>query len=200
MQYSRYSLLSILLLYFIVIPNRVCFAASAPTALPDLSPTPGPSRSDATIPLIFIANQGQLKVSTPFGSLVDQAPIAWQDTHEGRRSIPCAYNLSPNNPFANSEYGFTLETYDPRLPLVLDPGFTVYSGLIGGSGADAGRGIAVDAAGNAYIAGFTTSADFPRTVGLAHAGDFDVIVVKIGSSQHRSSGRLTWLPLLLLDA
>ncbi len=41
----------------------------------------------------------------------------------------------------------------------------VYSTYLGGSGQDAGSGIAVDADGNAYVTGTTDSTNFPTTVG-----------------------------------
>jgi hypothetical protein len=41
----------------------------------------------------------------------------------------------------------------------------VYSTYLGGTGGDSGEGIAMDAAGNAYLAGWTDSTDFPVTSG-----------------------------------
>ena len=41
----------------------------------------------------------------------------------------------------------------------------VYSTYLGGSGVDDGHGIAVDAVGNAYVTGTTTSPNFPTTAG-----------------------------------
>ena len=41
----------------------------------------------------------------------------------------------------------------------------VYSTYLGGSGGDSGQGIAVDSAGNSYVTGYTTSANFPVTPG-----------------------------------
>ena len=71
----------------------------------------------------------------------------------------------------------------------LNPTFTarVYSTFLGGAGNDAGRGIVVDAAGNAYVTGFTTSANFPTTTGAFQetppagepAGTANAFVVKL---------------------
>jgi Bacterial Ig-like domain (group 3)/Beta-propeller repeat len=65
----------------------------------------------------------------------------------------------------------------------------VYSTYLGGSGGDSGSGIAVDSAGNAYVTGYTESADFPVTsgafqtvcgdVGCAYA---DAFVTKINTT------------------
>ena len=56
-----------------------------------------------------------------------------------------------------------------------------YSGFIGGIVNDGGRGIAVDAAGCAYVTGYAGSHDLPTVVGpnLTHNGDDDVLVAKV---------------------
>ena len=56
----------------------------------------------------------------------------------------------------------------------------VYSTYLGGSGGDSGRGIAVDSADNAYVAGFT-STDFPTKNPLqaTYGGNIDAFVAKI---------------------
>ena len=58
----------------------------------------------------------------------------------------------------------------------------VYSTYLGGSGQDAGLGIAVDTSGNAYITGSTNSTDFPTVNPLQRAnagGDGDAFVAKL---------------------
>ena len=47
---------------------------------------------------------------------------------------------------------------------MIDPWLS-YSTYLGGSSIDVGRGIAVDSSGNAYVAGITSSWDFPITPG-----------------------------------
>jgi hypothetical protein len=61
----------------------------------------------------------------------------------------------------------------------------VYAGYIGGNSDDFGFGIAVDAAGNAYVAGntYSSQATFPATVGpdLTYNGDQDVFIAKVNA-------------------
>ena len=61
----------------------------------------------------------------------------------------------------------------------------IYSTYLGGTGYDQANGIAVDPAGNAFVAGWTQSSDFPTTAGsyrptaVGSAGYADVFVSKI---------------------
>src|SRR5205085_3410427 len=61
----------------------------------------------------------------------------------------------------------------------------VYSTYLGGTGGDAGHGIAVDSAGNAYVAGRTSSTDFPTANPIQSkygGGTFDAFVAKLNAS------------------
>jgi murein DD-endopeptidase MepM/ murein hydrolase activator NlpD len=59
----------------------------------------------------------------------------------------------------------------------------VYATFLGGSSSDESEAIAVDGAGNAYVTGWTYSADFPTTVGAFdtshNGGSVDAFVVKV---------------------
>ncbi|HKG60735.1 MAG TPA: SBBP repeat-containing protein [Pyrinomonadaceae bacterium] len=61
-----------------------------------------------------------------------------------------------------------------------------YATLLGGSGIDAGLGIALDANGNAYVNGLTDSVNFPTTVGSMQpvnaGGESDVFVTKLNAT------------------
>jgi hypothetical protein len=61
----------------------------------------------------------------------------------------------------------------------------VYAGFLGGSDIDGGRSIAVDAAGNAYVTGWTSSSNFPAVVGpdtSYNGGPYDAFVAKVSPS------------------
>jgi uncharacterized protein (TIGR03437 family) len=77
-------------------------------------------------------------------------------------------------------------------------GTTVYATPIGGSGSEGANGIAVDGQGNAYVAGYTISSDFPTAAPLqgTYAGGtgdtpFDAMVVKIFESGTPAAGPLS---------
>lgn len=60
----------------------------------------------------------------------------------------------------------------------------VYSTYLGGSDGGSGQSIAVDSPGNAYVAGYTSSNDFPTVHALqaSNHGDFDTFVAKLNSA------------------
>jgi len=61
----------------------------------------------------------------------------------------------------------------------------VYSTYLGGSGTDAGYGIAVDSAGDAYVTGSTTSANFPTTTdayATTNSGGADAFATKLDAA------------------
>jgi hypothetical protein len=73
-----------------------------------------------------------------------------------------------------------LAGYDTRRPLIIDPVLT-YSTFLGGSAADGANAVAVDASGDAFVAGFTCSNNFPlrNSERPAQAGGCDAFVSEI---------------------
>ena len=76
--------------------------------------------------------------------------------------------LNPGFPITNALQVFHGATHDSPNDLFIakinpDASALVYSTYLGGSGRDFGTGIAVDAAGNATVTGWTESLDFPVT-------------------------------------
>jgi hypothetical protein len=85
-------------------------------------------------------------------------PTAYQERNGVRHEIPSTYRIGNQN-----QITFQLAKYDTTQPLYIDP--LIYSTYLGGSGAenypDDTGSIALDSAGNAYVAGVTCSTDFP---------------------------------------
>jgi len=70
----------------------------------------------------------------------------------------------------------------------------VYSTFLGGSSDDGGTGIALDASGNAYVTGATSSANFPTTPGAFDTtfnGVVDTFVAKIAEAAAETTGKVT---------
>jgi hypothetical protein len=120
---------------------------------------------------------GNLHIATAGGrEVVESAPVAWQDF--GGEQVPVAARYALHG----GTVSFELSAYDPALPLVIDPELA-YSTYLGGAQGDDGTGIAVDAAGNVYVTGFTTSDSFPfdGAEQKAERPSIDVYVAKMNA-------------------
>jgi hypothetical protein len=104
--------------------------------------------------------QGDLVLSTNAGNVVLREPHAFQEIAGTNKEVEAHYVLR-----RSQVAGIQLASYDRSQPLVIDPVLD-YSTMLGGSGGDSGNSIAVDSNGNAWIAGATSSTDFPTTNGV----------------------------------
>jgi len=132
---------------------------------------------------IQVADSGDLLLATELGDVRVQKPLVYQLDPDGHKTLVAGHYLveqkatnlrsarsalSPQSS-ALPHIGIQLAAYDRTKPLVIDP-VLLYSTYLGGSDsenygfysfAQRGGGIAVDGSGQAYVTGFTLSADFP---------------------------------------
>jgi hypothetical protein len=82
-------------------------------------------------------------------------------------------------------YGLNLGPGDAFVAKFNDTGQMTFGTYLGGSGDEAGFGIALDAAGSIYVTGGTESTDFDIVNPFqdANAGQFDDFVARIGEPQ-----------------
>ena len=104
---------------------------------------------------VAIDGAGDLVLTTASGTVRQQRPVVYQDIDGSRRAVDGSFVLG-----SDDSVSFDLGAYDTSHPLVIDPVVT-YATYLGGASTDDGRGIAADAAGNAYVTGSTLSASFP---------------------------------------
>jgi hypothetical protein len=102
-----------------------------------------------------ISEHGDLQLPSEWGSLSLNRPTIYQEIGGFRRQVEGSYVLQ-----GNGRFGFQISAYDRNYPLVIDP-ILEWSTYFGGSGDDYGSDVTVDAAGNVYVTGYTTSTDFP---------------------------------------
>ncbi len=127
---------------------------------------------------IRIDKRGDLVLSTAAGELRQRKPVAYQETNGARKEISARFVMK-----GARQVGFEIARYDTSKPLVIDPALS-YSTYLGGSEQDDAHGIAVDASGNAYVTGFTSSFDFPVTASLQPVpGDsFNAFITKLNAT------------------
>ena len=125
-----------------------------------VQPTPGGSfTSDAFVTrinpsgdaLVYSTYLGGSKMDVGQGIAVDSAGAAYVT----------GYTFSPNFPTASAMQPALVGRTDAFATKFSPSGALAYSTYLGGRGGDNGLAIAVDASGQAYVAGGTTSPDFP---------------------------------------
>jgi hypothetical protein len=117
---------------------------------------------------LALDQSGDILMATPFGVLTDKSPVSYQLIDGNKVPLASSFLVTRSE---NGEYlcGISVgDNYSPDYTLVVDPslGFPPQQKK---RGFDAGLGIATDNAGNAYVAGFTESFDFPVTPGAFQA-------------------------------
>ena len=127
-----------------------------------------------------IDEQGDLSLVRAEGRLEIEKPFVYQQVDGTKQQIAGDYVIGNHG-----RVRFELAAYDETLPLVIDPVLS-YSSYLGGRGEDGIQSIAVDAAGNAYVTGATTSADLPiegTETAFAGGGEFssDIFVTKFNA-------------------
>ena len=109
---------------------------------------------------VRVATDGSVEIATPLGTIRQHAPQTWEVLESGeRRSLVCvARSVGPD------QFTFAVAGRGSSAALVIDPQLA-YGSFVEGTQSDAGWAIAVDEAGAAFVAGTTSSPDYPVTPG-----------------------------------
>ena len=141
-----------------------------------------PGASPQTIQLGFggaekvrLDERGDLILHAKGGQVRWQRPIAYQKINGARRLVDARYELGKAQ-----RVSFAVGAYDKTRPLIIDP-ILLYSTYLGGTGNDQARAIALDSAGSIYLAGETTSLDFPNAQNSS-GGATEAFVTKLNAS------------------
>ncbi|MDX6404180.1 MAG: hypothetical protein QOH70_1635 [Blastocatellia bacterium] len=124
-----------------------------------------------------ISDGGDLVLRTAGGEVRQRKPVFYQEINGQRRLVEGSFRLF------GGQAGFAVGSYDRTKSLVIDPTL-VYATYLGASGDDFGSSIAVDSSNNIYVAGTTSSTNFPlRSAAFgAKAGLADIFVTKIDAA------------------
>jgi hypothetical protein len=122
---------------------------------------------------IELTADGDLALHTDSGTIRHLRPMVYQQSGETRQIIDSRYVMRGAH-----EAAFELGQYDATRPVVIDPTLA-FSTYLGGSASDLGMRVAVDAAGDVFIAGNTDSPDFPVVNSTPAGTEHDNFVTKI---------------------
>jgi len=135
-------------------------------------------RIDGRGDLIIGSDGEEVRFHKPVGYQVSSARLNATGDIGQRTPVETHYVLTGRN-----QVRFHVDGYDRSRPLIIDPVLS-YSTYLGGSSNDYGYSIAVDGSGNAYVTGYTLSANFPALHAFQPAkhGHWDAFVAELNES------------------
>ena len=132
---------------------------------------------------IEIDSTGSLAVKAGGEVVLQRAPVLYQLRGGERQTVAGSYER-----LGAHDVGFAVGDYDHSAPLYIDP-VLAFSSFLGGNSYDYPKAVTVDASGNAYVTGYTSSVNFPTTYGTYRSscptcafGTEDVFVTKISGA------------------
>jgi len=133
---------------------------------------------------MFVNKKGELVMQTPYGEIIEQAPLVLQNN----RALKAKWKIH------NNVISFEIEHLDPALPYVIDPAVRQWGTYYGGNNIDNVKSISTDGSSNVYITGWTVSGN---GTSIATAGahqstlisaSYQAFLVKFNSSGIRQWG------------
>jgi hypothetical protein len=131
-----------------------------------------------------LSKDGEIIIKTDLGDLKLSKPIAWQEKDGKKLPVKVSYKLIGKN-----RYSFVVAKADPSLPIVIDP--ILQATYLGGSDSDGAYALAIHpTTGEVYVAGATSSNDFPVTTGVVQESyrggigeyPYDAFVARLNST------------------
>ncbi len=132
---------------------------------------PGAKTNDIVMQYRFVngislkqKSNGGLDITTSVGTVVEQAPLAFQLSGTDTQFVQCAYTLKKNK--ESWEVSFTVGTYDHTKQLIIDP-LLIFATYSGSKGDNFGFTATHDLKANVYAAGIVdgNQGAFPVTMG-----------------------------------
>ncbi len=138
-----------------------------------------------------LTSGGDLMLRAGDAELRMRKPLFYEERRSGRRRrVDGGYAIH-----AGGSVGFRIGPHDAAATLVVDPSLSVsYDTFLGGTGAEAAAGLAIDPSGKVYVGGVTTSAaSFPETAGARLgpvSGSSELFVAKLDPAASGASSLL----------
>ncbi|MBL7891219.1 MAG: SBBP repeat-containing protein, partial [Bacteroidia bacterium] len=127
---------------------------------------------------IHLNRDGHLVIKTSINEFTESIPKVYQVINGKIVDVRARYILK------GTTVNFELETWNPELPLVVDPWATYY----GGGGSNYCYSLSTDNSGNVVFVGQTSSTNFPVSIGAFQTmnnGNSDALIVKMDAGGNR---------------